>query len=382
MKVLVVSEYYPRAGDPVRGVWAHRQALAARDAGADVEVLVLHRPVPPRSALRSRDLKATRREIVQPGQAELDGLQVEYMRYLSPPRSWSYQRWGAWAAPQLARKLRTRRYDLIHAHYAVPAGDAVARAAPQATCVVSVHGHDVHGPTAGAPPVRKALAHARLVLANSAGTAERCRALGATDIRVIHLGTDVPPDVHPAPSRPTLVTVGYLTLRKRHADVIAAVARLRPSHPDIRYVIVGEGPERERLRAQAKALGIETAVEFHGQLPPSEARKLAQQSSLFVMPSLEEAFGVAYIEAMAGGVPAIGCAGEDGPAEIAAVGPGIELVSREDPASLAATIDRLLNDAELRAQARQTAQESFTWGACGRATVEAYEEALRAYPHD
>ena len=45
MKVAIVSEFSPRAHDPVLGIWAHRQALAARDAGADVRVLVLHRPV-------------------------------------------------------------------------------------------------------------------------------------------------------------------------------------------------------------------------------------------------------------------------------------------------------------------------------------------------
>ena len=57
MRVVVVAEYYPRATDPALGVWAHRQALAARDAGAEVEVLVLHRPVPSKAALRARDLQ-------------------------------------------------------------------------------------------------------------------------------------------------------------------------------------------------------------------------------------------------------------------------------------------------------------------------------------
>ena len=52
MKVCVVAEYYPRRRDPVLGVWAHRQAVAARDAGADVRVLALERPVPPLGALR------------------------------------------------------------------------------------------------------------------------------------------------------------------------------------------------------------------------------------------------------------------------------------------------------------------------------------------
>ena len=47
MKALIVAEYYPRAGDPVGGIWTHRQTVATRDAGAEVRVLVLHRPLPP-----------------------------------------------------------------------------------------------------------------------------------------------------------------------------------------------------------------------------------------------------------------------------------------------------------------------------------------------
>ena len=52
MRVAVVAEWYPSPADPVLGVWAHRQAVAARDAGADVRVLAMRRPVPPISAAR------------------------------------------------------------------------------------------------------------------------------------------------------------------------------------------------------------------------------------------------------------------------------------------------------------------------------------------
>ena len=53
MRVCVVAEYYPRRRDPVLGVWAHRQALAARAAGAEVRVLALERPVPPLALARA-----------------------------------------------------------------------------------------------------------------------------------------------------------------------------------------------------------------------------------------------------------------------------------------------------------------------------------------
>jgi hypothetical protein len=105
MKVLVLAEYYPRSHDPVNGIWAHRQVLCTRDAGVDVRVLVLHRPLPPLRALRERDRRAVRRVVAQPTTAVLDGIEVEYMRYLSPPRPWSYASWGAWAAPVLRRAL-------------------------------------------------------------------------------------------------------------------------------------------------------------------------------------------------------------------------------------------------------------------------------------
>src|SRR3954447_26576836 len=109
MRVAVVAEYYPRAADPVLGVWAHRQALAARDAGADVRVLVLHRPVPARAALRARDLAAVMAPLRQPLRAELDGIEVRYVPFLAPPRPRSYASWGAWAAPPLRRALRRLR---------------------------------------------------------------------------------------------------------------------------------------------------------------------------------------------------------------------------------------------------------------------------------
>jgi teichuronic acid biosynthesis glycosyltransferase TuaC len=386
MRVLVVAEYYPRADDPALGVWAHRQTLAARDAGADVRVLVLHRPLPPLNTLRRLDLRGVRSAMSQPGAAELDGLPVDYLRYLSPPRPWSYSTWGAWAAPVLRRalaKLRTTfPFELVHAHYAVPAGDAVRRAAARTPLVVSVHGGDLYGAHAGADAIRATLGHARLVLANSAGTARRCVAAGARTTGVIHLGADLPVEPLGPPAQPTLVTVGHLVARKRHADVLHALAQLRGRHPDLKYVIVGDGPERERLRVLAASLGLEGMIELRGALPHREAVAVARAGSLFVLPSVNEAFGVAYVEAMGGGVPAIGCRGEDGPDEIAAAGGGIVLVPPLNPTALAAQIDALLSDRPqldaLGQQARLTIEQSFTWPQCGRETVAAYREVVGA----
>jgi glycosyltransferase involved in cell wall biosynthesis len=397
VRALVVAEFYPSRHDPVLGIWAHRQALAVRDAGAEVRVLVLHRLVPPRAALAAGPTGVARSvaELVrEPRTQTRDGLEISYVPYVSPERGRTYAKWGAWAAPTLAATIarirRSFRFDVIHAHNAVPSGDAARRAgaltALRAPLIVSVHGGDVLYTSPRVPDgeraVRRALGAARLVLANSEGIAELAQAHGAHETRVVHLGTDVPAARSARRTAPpTLVTVAHLVARKRHADVLRALAVLTPRHPSLRYEIVGDGPERSALEALAQRLGVRERVEFSRQLPPEEAVAQARRCTLFVMPSTEEAFGVAYVEAMAGGVPAIGCRGEPGPEEIAAAGDGMVLVPPGDIERLTQRIDELLSDPhrlrEAGQRARATVAASFTWERCGEQTLEAYERALR-----
>jgi glycosyltransferase involved in cell wall biosynthesis len=391
MKVAVVAEFYPRAADPVLGVWAHRQAVAARDAGADVRVLVLHRPLPPLAALRGGPagaLRATARAAAQPLRATLDGIPIAYVPFLAPPRTRSYGDWGRWAAPPLAVALRALRhsfpYDVVHAHNAVPAGEAVRRSGVAAPLVVSVHGGDVYHTSArsarGAEAVRAALHRAQLVIANSAGIERRCRALGARATRVVRLGSDLPPRRGRPYDDPTVVTTGHLVARKRHTDVLRAIALLRDRHPRLRYLVIGDGPEREPLGLLADELGIAARVEFAGQLAPAEALERTRRATLLALPSTDEAFGMVYVEAMAGWLPAIGARDEPGPEEIAAAGGGMTLDDAGDVAALAWAINALLREKRvLRAEgdrARATVEAAFSWSQCGAATLAAYEAAL------
>jgi teichuronic acid biosynthesis glycosyltransferase TuaC len=375
VRALVVAEFYPRAHDPVLGIWAHRQAVAARDAGADVRVAVLYRPIPPKA-----QPGALGRYLRQPPRAKLDDITIDYVPFVSPPRGGSYGRWGAWAAPSLAAYLHARRrtFDLIHAHNAIPAGDAVRRARVGKPLVVSVHGGDVFftAPRHGEAGVRRVFEAGRLVLANSQGIAERAAALGAGETRVVHLGADIPERL-PKRDPHTVVTLGHLVARKRHADVIRALWTLR-ERLALRYLVIGDGPERAALEQLAR--GLEVDVEFAGQLPHEQALERARGCALMALPSTDEAFGVAYVEAMAARIPAIGCLGEPGPEEIARCGEGIRLVPPGDVEALATQLHAMLAEpqylADLGEQAQRTVAEHFTWQACGAATVAAYEEAL------
>ena len=318
---------------------------------------------------------------------QLDGLDVRYLKFVSPPRGRSYAHWGAFAAPALALELRRIRrafpYDVLHAHYAVPAADALLRTRDRTPLVISEHGGDVFH-TARTPAGRARVEHAfraaRIVLANSMGIERACRDLGARTTRVVHLGTDLIPMERRPPAAPTLVTVGQLIARKRQADVLRAMWILRDRRPDLRYRMIGDGPERDALALTARQLGLERARRVHWPAAAPEALKRGRDASIFVMPSTDEAFGVAYVEAMAAGLPAIGSRGEPGPEDIASLGHGMRLVPPADPEALAREIDHLLDadwGTRIGAAAQATVAAHFTWDACGAATVAAYEEAIR-----
>ena len=403
MRVAVVAEWYPSRADPVLGIWAHRQAVAARDAGAEVRVLALRRPIPPLSFFHippaigelSRWIEGARTSL-RP--LALDGLSVTPVPFVAPPRPISYGTWGYWAAPSLGRALDRLHaewpFDVLHAHCLAPAGHAAARWVRRRTpaFVVSAHGPDMinvpENSSIGRRACVAAMAAADLVLANSTWAARRCEEIAGRrlPVRVLYLGAhlpDVPPAAHQGNGAVRMVTVAHLVARKRHETVLRALSMLDPARrPE--YLVIGDGPRREPLERLSAELGLADRVRFLGQLDNPDAVARAAACDLFVMPGVEEPFGVAFVEAMAAGLAAIGSRGEGGPEDIAAAGPGMLLVEPGDASGLAAVIDRLTTDRDelrrLGLAARQTVAANFTWERCGVETVSAYQAALDKAP--
>ena len=106
-----------------------------------------------------------------------------------------------------------------------------------------------------------------------------------------------------------LLTVGRMSAAERykgHDLVIQALPSILRSHPDILYVIVGDGDDRPRLQHLAEHLRVADRVRFAGAVPAAELPDYYRLADLFVMPSTGEGFGIVYLEAMACGVPALG----------------------------------------------------------------------------
>jgi phosphatidylinositol alpha-1,6-mannosyltransferase len=106
-----------------------------------------------------------------------------------------------------------------------------------------------------------------------------------------------------------LLTVGRMDPRERykgHDRVIAAISNLVAEGYDICYLVVGEGDDRARLEALARDAGVSERVRFLGRVGLQSLIEIYRAADLFVMPSTGEGFGVAFLEAMASGTPALG----------------------------------------------------------------------------
>ncbi|WP_417748855.1 glycosyltransferase family 4 protein [Rosistilla oblonga] len=99
---------------------------------------------------------------------------------------------------------------------------------------------------------------------------------------------------------PVLLSVGRLVPEKGHGTVIGALPELVRRHPDLKYVILGEGPNRDALLQQARSLGIAEHLEMPGWVNHNEAIRQMVAADCVIMPShsVQEGFGLALAEAM------------------------------------------------------------------------------------
>jgi glycosyltransferase involved in cell wall biosynthesis len=110
-------------------------------------------------------------------------------------------------------------------------------------------------------------------------------------------------------SSKVILTVGRLITQERYKgfdEVIEIMPQLAKRFPNLKYMIVGDGPDRPRLEAKVGAAGVSGSVVFTGYIPESEKAAHYNLADAYVMPSLGEGFGIVLIEAAACGVPVVG----------------------------------------------------------------------------
>jgi glycosyltransferase involved in cell wall biosynthesis len=171
----------------------------------------------------------------------------------------------------------------------------------------------------------------------------------AERIEVIPIGLPAPPPAEPArlAGSPAVLFVGGNFRRKGLLPLLDAFARLRRSLPEARLHVVGSDPRQQVFRDRVRQLGIEDGVIFYGWQPNERVRSMMAGATVFAMPSLVEAFGFVYLEAMWAKTPVIASA-TGGTVQAFRDGEDVLLVPPCDVDALASALERASRDAALR----------------------------------
>lgn len=184
--------------------------------------------------------------------------------------------------------------------------------------------------------------------------------------------------------RTILLTVGRLVRAKGHDLVLDAVCAVKEKYPDLHYIIVGEGPEKERLTEKVAALGLNDRVTMTGYVSQIELEEYFSLSDLFIMAGREtdvfvEGFGLVFVEASFRGKPVIGTRVGGIPE---AIGDGISglIAEPENLDSLIEKLRTLLDDPEkaraLGESGRKWALERFTTSTMAKANADLLSEVI------
>ncbi len=398
-EVLLVTSSFPRWAGDATTPFVHQLAKDLRGLDWDVRVLAPHAPESKRDEVLD-GVPVQRFRYAWPESLEslcYDGgalikLRSNPARYLLVPLLVAAQ-----GLAVLIRMLR-RRVALIHSHWLLPQGftSALAASLLGRPHVVTVHGGDVfalRGPVSRAAK-RLVLRLADAITVNSEATRRAVLELAPCADKVVRIPMGAEDAAAPDPAEvarlraalcatdgPLLAFAGRLVPEKGAADLLEAIAILAKSLPGVCAVVIGDGPQRQALEDQARALGIDRRVRMTGWLSPAEVRMHLHAADVFVGPSRPapdgwvEAQGLTFIEAMLAGLPVVA-------SEIGGITDAVRhestglLVAPGAPGAIAEAVVRLVGDGDLARRlahaGRELARADFTRATCAARFSELY----------
>jgi len=315
--------------------------------------------------------------------AEIEGASVHYVSGCE----WLGKLRYLLRIPRVRRLVRDLRPDLLHALHLTSYGFLSVLCDVHPT-LVSVWGTDVLEAPRLSPfhylITRYALRRADHITATGLRLAEAAAryAPAGKPVTVVPYGVDLRrfrPRPREARSEVVIGAVARLSKEKGLRYLLEAFAVVTGHHPQARLVLAGEGPERQRLERLAARLGLGERVRFLGEVPHEQVPEVLQQLDIFAMPSTYEGFGVAALEAEAMELPVV-ASRIHGIPDVVLDGETGLLVPPRDGQALAAALERLASDGDLRRRLGQAGRafvaEHYSWEE-NTAQMEAlYEAAL------
>lgn len=392
MKILVISHMYPNETNKSSGIFVHEQVKAIVKQGHSVHVVSPVPSVP--NVLKNRKKKWNQLSEI-PYKDEYESITVYYPRYLLLPKlileSLSGKLMFFGIQKTISVLMKHNQYDMIHAHVALPDGYAAMEISKKynVPLIVTVHGKDFSSSLNRKAPyksIAKTLIHADNIILVSNKLKVICNEkfpeVSNKKIQVIYNGVNEiffnrsnSALLEKNEQKLKLLSVSNLIDSKGIDINLKAISILKKKGIDVEYNIVGEGIEEQNLKKLAVELNITKQVNFLGKKNRVEIAYQINECDIFSLPSWNEAFGIAYIEAMASSKPIIGCKGQ-GIEEIIKHENNGYLVEPKSVSSLVEVlsnihIERLLLIGD---NAYKTVRNNFSWDINASQTLQIYKK--------
>jgi teichuronic acid biosynthesis glycosyltransferase TuaC len=375
VRILHISHLFPCYEGDLNGIAVLELIEPLFRMGIEMQMLCPIRYVP-RFLVRFRpDLASYSR--ARGGAGVVRGVRTHYVKYLhcGSRRSLTIKLMTSAIYKYVDAQLDVSSFDIIHTHKALPDGVAAAALATRYSkpLILTVRETDL-SPVWYRKRLERLLRSAQALATPSEMIREFVEKEFTLPIRAIYNGVNLPEidAVAPFPRRRSdkdrfvILSVSSLIPRKGIQYVLMALKDLLPCRPNLKYIVVGDGPYRKNLERLARELGLTEYVEFVGRQPRRTVYSYMKMADLFCLPSWNETFGLVYVEAMACRLPVIGTKGHGIDGVIQNEKEGF-LVEEKSTSALAQAISRLVDDpASLRnfgERGRSRVCQSLTWEA-------------------
>ncbi|WP_373899013.1 glycosyltransferase [Haloimpatiens sp. FM7315] len=394
MKVLVISHMYPSNFNTMAGIFVKKQVEELTKLGCEVKVIS---PVPwsgfPLNIISSKWKKYSN----IPYEDVIDGVKVYYPRYLEFPKGYAFEGSGKRmynAIKKLVLQLNEKdKFDLIHCHVALPDGycGMLLKEELKIPLVTTVHGQDFQYTINKSEKLKKAVFHALRASDKIITVSNKLRNIVKdqdfnSKIEVISNGISLEDcilnektNLDNVPFDIGILSASNLVKTKGIDLNIKAMKEVVKKHKKLKYYIIGSGPEKDNLMELTKKCGLQDNVVFKGRLEHKEVIKYMSKCQIFSLPSWQEGFGVAYVEAMLQGKPVIGVKGEGIEDVISHMKNGI-LVESKNLEDLIKNIEFLLENKEkannIAKEGKKTVVNDFTWKNTAKKTIKLYNTMI------